>query len=45
LCFNADDAGKVTFEEFVQKGIETVVVKAQVHAGGRGKGIVHDIKY
>lgn len=43
VVFNAEDAGKVTFHEFVSKGIETVVVKAQVHAGGRGKGIIHDV--
>ncbi|MCK5742279.1 MAG: ADP-forming succinate--CoA ligase subunit beta [Chlorobi bacterium] len=44
VVFSADEAGKSTYEDFSQKGIKTVVVKAQVHAGGRGKGIVHDIK-
>jgi succinyl-CoA synthetase beta subunit len=44
VVFNAEEAGKVAFEDFVQKGIKTLVVKAQVHAGGRGKGIVHDIQ-
>lgn len=44
VVFSAEEAGKVAFEDFVQKGIETVVVKAQVHAGGRGKGTVQDIK-
>ena len=44
VVFNAEDAGKVTHEEFAEKGIETVVIKAQVHAGGRGKGIIHDME-
>lgn len=43
VVFTAEDAGKVTYEEFMSKGINTVVVKAQVHAGGRGKGKIHDI--
>lgn len=36
--FNADEAGRLAYSEFVQKGISTVVVKSQIHAGGRGKG-------
>jgi len=40
VVFNAFDAGKVTFDEFESQGIGTVVVKAQIHAGGRGKGTV-----
>lgn len=42
--FNAADAGAVTFSEFAVQGVNTVVVKAQIHAGGRGKGTVHDPK-
>ncbi|HPI20788.1 MAG TPA: ADP-forming succinate--CoA ligase subunit beta [Candidatus Kapabacteria bacterium] len=42
--FSPEEAGKITYEEFQSKGIGTVVLKAQVHAGGRGKGIVYDIK-
>lgn len=40
--FNAEDAGKVTYNDFQSQGSSLVVMKAQVHAGGRGKGIVHD---
>lgn len=43
VVFSAEEAGKICFEEFENKGINTVVVKAQVHAGGRGKGTIHDI--
>lgn len=43
VVFDAAEAGKVTFEDFESRGIGTVVVKAQVHAGGRGKGTVRDI--
>ena len=42
VVFNAEDAGKVAYEHFEQKGTGTIVVKAQVHAGGRGKGIIHN---
>ncbi len=42
VIFSAEDAGKVTYDEFMQKGIDTIVLKAQVHAGGRGKGYVKD---
>ncbi|MDX9791129.1 MAG: ADP-forming succinate--CoA ligase subunit beta [Candidatus Kapabacteria bacterium] len=37
---NAFDAGKITYDEFESQGIGTVVLKAQIHAGGRGKGTV-----
>ncbi|MCX6155891.1 MAG: ADP-forming succinate--CoA ligase subunit beta [Candidatus Kapabacteria bacterium] len=43
VVFNAEDAGKAAYEDFTSKGIGTLVVKSQVHAGGRGKGIIHDI--
>lgn len=39
---NAADAGAVAYNDFVQRGVSTIVVKAQIHAGGRGKGTVHD---
>ena len=42
--FNAADAGAVAFSEFAVNGQSTIVVKAQIHAGGRGKGTVHDPK-
>ncbi len=41
VVFNAFEAGKVTYDEFESQGIGTVVVKAQIHAGGRGKGTVY----
>lgn len=43
VVFSAEEAGKAVYEDFVQKGIGTVVIKAQVHAGGRGKGIMRDV--
>jgi succinyl-CoA synthetase beta subunit len=42
--FSAEEAGTVTYKDFVMRGISTVVLKSQIHAGGRGKGIVHDIQ-
>ena len=39
--FNAADAGAIAFTEFVSRGVKTIVVKAQIHAGGRGKGTMH----
>lgn len=41
--FSAEDAGVVAYKEFIQRGINTIVIKAQIHAGGRGKGIVYDV--
>jgi succinyl-CoA synthetase beta subunit len=38
--YSAADAGAIAFNDFVQAGIDTIVVKAQIHAGGRGKGSV-----
>ena len=43
VAFSADEAGKLAYEEFQSKGVQTIAIKAQVHAGGRGKGIVYDI--
>lgn len=40
--FAASDAGVVAFNNFVAQGVNAIVVKAQIHAGGRGKGTVHD---
>lgn len=41
--FSAEEAGKVAYDEFVKNGSNVVVLKSQVHAGGRGKGFVKDI--
>lgn len=43
VVFGPEEAGKLVWEEFESKGDEMIVVKAQVHAGGRGKGIIYDI--
>lgn len=40
--YNATEAGAIAYNDFVQRGVAVVVVKAQIHAGGRGKGTVHD---
>lgn len=42
VAFSAEDAGRLVWDEFESKGEKVVVIKAQVHAGGRGKGIIHD---
>ncbi len=42
VVFSAEEAGAITYREFVLNGIDTIVLKVQVHAGGRGKGIVVD---
>jgi succinyl-CoA synthetase beta subunit len=39
---NDFEAGKVIFDEFESQGINTIVIKAQIHAGGRGKGLIYD---
>jgi len=44
VAFTAEKAGKLAFDEFVHKGIDTIVLKAQVHAGGRGKGTMFHVK-
>ncbi len=36
------EAGAVAFTDFVSHGSKAIVVKAQIHAGGRGKGTVHN---
>jgi len=40
--YSAVEAGETAFTEFVARGISAIVIKAQVHAGGRGKGTLHD---
>ncbi len=40
--FSSADAGAVAFTDFVSHGSKAIVVKAQIHAGGRGKGTVHN---
>lgn len=42
VVFSPEEAGKVAYEDFVVKGIDTIVLKTQVHAGGRGKGYIFD---
>ena len=44
VVFTAEDAGKLTYDEFQSKGIQIIALKAQVYAGGRGKGIVYDVQ-
>jgi succinyl-CoA synthetase beta subunit len=43
VAFTPEEAGKVAFEQFQSNDINTIVIKAQVHAGGRGKGIIYDV--
>ncbi|GAB5464979.1 MAG: ADP-forming succinate--CoA ligase subunit beta [Candidatus Kapaibacteriales bacterium] len=40
--FSAEEAGKVAFDEFESQGSKVIVIKSQIHAGGRGKGKVHN---
>ncbi|MFN3269729.1 MAG: ADP-forming succinate--CoA ligase subunit beta, partial [Candidatus Kapaibacteriota bacterium] len=40
--FTSEEAGRIAYNEFETQGKNLVVVKAQVFAGGRGKGIVYD---
>lgn len=42
--FTPEDAGGVAYSEFEQRGAKVIVVKSQIHAGGRGKGYVQDSK-
>ena len=41
--FSAEEAGTVAFRDFTSRGINTIVLKSQIHAGGRGKGVMHDV--
>jgi succinyl-CoA synthetase beta subunit len=43
VVFSPEEAGRVAKEEFANNGSNVIVLKSQVHAGGRGKGIVRDI--
>lgn len=36
----AEEAGTAAYRDFVLRGISTIVLKSQIHAGGRGKGTV-----
>ncbi len=38
MVSSAEEAGGKTYDEFVKKGTGVVVLKSQIHAGGRGKG-------
>lgn len=40
--FTSAEAGAVAFTDFVSHGSKAIVVKSQIHAGGRGKGTVHN---
>ncbi len=40
VVFSPEEAGKITWDEFESQGMPVVVMKAQIHAGGRGKGKV-----
>jgi succinyl-CoA synthetase beta subunit len=42
VVFSSYEAGKIAQEEFVDAGKNVIVIKSQVHAGGRGKGIIKD---
>src|SRR6056300_676560 len=42
VIFNPSEAEKAA-QDFVNNGSKVVVLKSQVHAGGRGKGKVHNI--
>ena len=43
VVFSPEQAGEVAYKEFVAKGHKVIVLKSQIHAGGRGKGVVHDL--
>lgn len=42
VVFSPEEAGKVAYDDFVCNGAEVIVLKSQIHAGGRGKGHVLD---
>ncbi len=42
VAFTPEEAGRLAYEAFESKGTAVAAVKAQVHAGGRGKGVIHD---
>lgn len=42
VVFSPEEAEKVAKEQFVDAGSKVIVIKSQIHAGGRGKGKVHN---
>lgn len=42
VVYSAEEAGRVAYENFVANGKDIIVLKAQIHAGGRGKGTMVD---
>lgn len=42
VVVSPEEAGRVAYNDFELQGRNVVVVKAQVYAGGRGKGIVYN---
>jgi len=42
VVFNSEEAGKIAKEQFEDQGSKVIVIKSQIHAGGRGKGKVHN---
>jgi succinyl-CoA synthetase beta subunit len=42
VAYSADEVGKLTWDLFESQGTSVVVLKAQIHAGGRGKGIIQN---
>ncbi len=44
VVYTTEEAGRIAYNEFETQGRDIVVVKAQVFAGGRGKGIVYDLE-
>ena len=43
VAFDSATVGQITHDDFASRGVDVVVIKAQVHAGGRGKGTIYDI--
>jgi succinyl-CoA synthetase beta subunit len=43
VIFSAEEAGEVAYNDFVSKGQKVIVLKSQIHAGGRGKGTVQSV--
>ncbi len=42
VVFTPEEAGRIAHDEFAAVGINTIVIKSQIHAGGRGKGTIYD---
>ncbi len=42
VAFSAEEAGKVAWDLFESQNVPVVVLKAKIHAGGRGKGAMHN---